>query len=92
MWLIIIIAISNRLALLILYITTNFMERAFDGWFWPLLGALFMPWTLLWCVYILNTGGFTDWRTIVLLSCVAADLAPYLPAIAPYKRNQYEGG
>ncbi|MBI5077499.1 hypothetical protein HZB94_03925 [Candidatus Falkowbacteria bacterium] len=83
MWIIISLAISNRLALLIIYLTTNFMEKAFSGWFWPLLGSLFMPWTTLWCVYVLNNNGFTDWRTLILFSCIVADLAPYLTAIMP---------
>jgi hypothetical protein len=39
--------ISARLALLVLWIFTDFVDRAYDTWIVPLLGLLLLPWTTL---------------------------------------------
>jgi hypothetical protein len=49
--LLLIALVSPRLALLILWISTNFVDRAFDSFFVPLLGIVFFPITTL--VYVL---------------------------------------
>ena len=38
---------APRLVLAFLFFFTNYTSRAFDGWFWPLLGFIFMPFTTL---------------------------------------------
>jgi len=43
--------LSPRLAIVLLWLFTNYVDRAFAGWFWPLLGLIFLPWTTL--LYIL---------------------------------------
>jgi hypothetical protein len=43
---------SPRLALLLLWLFTNYVDRAFAGWFWPLVGLLFAPWTTLFYVLV----------------------------------------
>jgi hypothetical protein len=43
--------LSPRLALVLLWLFTNYVDRAFSGWFWPLLGLIFLPWTTL--LYVL---------------------------------------
>jgi hypothetical protein len=43
--------LSPRLALFLLWAFTNYVDRAFAGWFLPLLGLIFLPWTTL--LYVL---------------------------------------
>jgi len=42
--------LSPRLGLFLLWAFTNYVDRAFSGWFLPLLGLIFMPWTTLFYV------------------------------------------
>lgn len=51
-------------------------EHAFNLWIWPLLGALFLPWTTLMYVLVASGGvhGF-DWLWLALT--VIADLGMY---------------
>lgn len=76
MWFLIIflLSISPRLILFILFCFTDYLRVAFDGWLWPLIGFLLMPWTTLWCAYVWNNGEFDTWRVIVLIICVLTDL------------------
>ncbi|TCC07829.1 hypothetical protein [Kribbella soli] len=57
-----------RFALLILWIARpKFVDEAFDGWFWPLLGIIFLPFATLMYV-VLHTGGGLhgfDWGWII---------------------------
>ena len=70
------------------------MDAAFDGWVWPLLGLIFLPFATLIYV-ILWTGGGPDgwdWFWVILAGCfdvahwaarlVAARQAPGYPARA----------
>ena len=41
-----------RVALVIVWITTNYVDRAFDSWILPLLGLIFLPFTTL--IYALS--------------------------------------
>jgi hypothetical protein len=43
--------LSPRLGLLLLWLFTSYVDLAFAGWFLPLLGLLFAPWTTL--LYVL---------------------------------------
>jgi hypothetical protein len=43
---------SPRFALLLLWLFTNYVDRAFAGWILPLLGLLFAPWTTLFYVLV----------------------------------------
>ncbi len=39
--------ISPRLVILILWITSDVLSRAFDSWFLPFIGFFLLPWTTL---------------------------------------------
>jgi hypothetical protein len=39
--------ISPRLALFFIWIFSNLLDRAYDGWLVPLLGFFVLPWTTL---------------------------------------------
>ena len=47
--------ISPRLALFAIFVFSNMIDRAFDGWLLPLLGFFLLPWTTL--AYV----AFWDW-------------------------------
>ena len=44
--------LSPRLAVILLWLFTNYVDRAFSGWFLPLLGVIFLPWTTLFYVLV----------------------------------------
>ena len=48
---------------------------AFNTWIWPLLGLIFLPWTILMYVIVFPVGGF-DWIWLGL--AFAADIAGYV--------------
>ena len=39
--------LGPRVALVLLWLFTNYLSRAFDTILWPLLGFLFLPWTTI---------------------------------------------
>lgn len=39
--------LGPRLAIFLLWLFTNYLSRAFDGFLLPLLGFLFLPWTTI---------------------------------------------
>ena len=49
--------LSPRFALFLLWAFTNYVDRAFSGWFVPLLGLLFAPWTTLFYVMVYAPAG-----------------------------------
>jgi hypothetical protein len=54
--------LSPRLGIIVLWAFTNYVQRTFDTWFWPLLGLIFLPWTTL--MYLLVSapvGEITFW-------------------------------
>ena len=48
---------------------------AFNTWIWPLLGLIFLPWTVLMYVIVFPVVGWFDW--IFLGLALAADIAGY---------------
>jgi hypothetical protein len=64
--------ISPRLALFAIFVFSNMIDRAFDGWVLPLLGFFLLPWTTL--AYV----AFWDWgpgREVVGIEWLAVVLA-----------------
>src|SRR5688572_14034693 len=59
-----------RIGLLVIWAFTDWVDIAFDNWFWPLLGVIFLPFTTLLYVLVdvstigsINLGG---WLLIIL--------------------------
>jgi hypothetical protein len=71
--------ISPRLALFFIFLFSNMLDRAFDGWLLPLLGFFVLPWTTLAYTVMWDTGTATvdgfEWFIVVL--AFLADLASY---------------
>ena len=49
--------LSPRFAVFLLWAFTNYVDRAFNGWFLPLLGIFFAPWTTLMYVLVYAPAG-----------------------------------
>ena len=49
--------LSPRFAVFLLWAFTNYVDRAFNGWFLPLLGIVFAPWTTLMYVLVYAPAG-----------------------------------
>jgi hypothetical protein len=71
--------ISPRLALFLVWIFDDLLERAFDDWIVPVLGFFLLPWTTLayavmWAAGPNGVEGF-EWFIVVL--AFLADLSSY---------------
>jgi hypothetical protein len=70
--------ISPRLAIFLLWLFTNLLNRAFESWVVPLLGFFLLPWTTLAYALMYDSGnrvyGF-EWFIVVLGFFI--DLASY---------------
>jgi hypothetical protein len=83
--------ISARLAVFLLWAFTNYVNIAFHGgWFWPLVGLIFAPWTTLFYVLAYAPAGpihVAGWIVIGIGVCL--DISSWVQAAAnrrvPYK-------
>jgi hypothetical protein len=69
--------LGPRAAILLWYLLQPLRWRAtFDTFLWPLLGALFMPWTTL--AYVLTApGGVNGLDVVLIVIAVLVDLGSY---------------
>ncbi len=75
---ILIAMLSPRLGVVILWLLTDYVNRAFDTWIIPLLGLIFLPWTTL--IYILvaaPVGHITLWGWFMVALGVLVDLSSH---------------
>lgn len=64
-----------RVALLLLFFFSNYLERAYHGIIFPLLGFLFLPLTTLAYAWMANTGQpTTGINLLILIVAVVIDL------------------
>ena len=75
----VIAALSPRLAGLLMWIFTPWVDRAFGPLIWPILGIVFLPLTTLLYVILWNTGGrgVNGWEWFFVILAVLGDLASY---------------
>ena len=67
--------ISPRLVLFCLWLFTDYLSRAFNGWFWPTIGFFFLPMTTLaYAVAENEFHGFDGIGLVILLVGFAVDL------------------
>jgi hypothetical protein len=79
----IIMMLSPRLGIILLWLFTNYVNTAFNTWIWPLLGLVFLPWTTL--LYILVSapaGGITFWGWLLVALGLVSDLASHTNAFS----------
>lgn len=67
--------VGPRLVLVLLWLLTDYLSRAFDTFVWPLLGFLFLPWTTIASAFAQNElGGLSGPGIIVLLLGLLVDV------------------
>ena len=49
--------LGPRLALFVLFLTSDYLGSAYELNLWPFLGFIFLPWTTLAYAYAMNEGG-----------------------------------
>ena len=72
--------ISPRLALFFIFLFSNMIDRAFDGWLLPLVGFFLLPWTTLayaW-TWALGTNEVAGFEVFVVILAFVVDLGSYL--------------
>jgi hypothetical protein len=76
---VLIAVLSPRLAVLLMWIFTPWVDRAFGPIVWPILGIIFLPLTTLMYVILWNTNGrgVNGWEWILVALGVVGDLASY---------------
>ncbi|MEX0620869.1 MAG: hypothetical protein WD181_04740 [Solirubrobacterales bacterium] len=70
--------ISPRLALFFTFVFSDWVGKAFDGWFLPVLGFFLLPWTTL--AYIVMwqiTPGVSGFEWFVVVFAFLVDLGSY---------------
>jgi hypothetical protein len=84
---VLIAAFSPRLAVVLMWIFTPWVDRAFGPIIWPILGVIFLPLTTLLYVILWNTGGrgVTGWEWIFVALAFVGDLASY--SATAYRRQ-----
>jgi hypothetical protein len=70
--------IGPRVALLLWWIFGDKVDAAFDSWFWPLLGLIFLPWTTLFYVIAWSPiVGVDGWEWLFVALGVVLDIMTY---------------
>ncbi len=69
--------IGPRVALFFVWVSTNFVQRAFDGFLVPFLGLLVLPWTTLMYVLVYDGAGVSVLGWFFVALGLAADLSSY---------------
>jgi hypothetical protein len=75
--------IGPRFAFLIYWlIRPAYVQLVFKTWIWPLLGLIFLPWTMLMYVIVYGANGIVgiDWFWLAL--ALVADIASYASSAA----------
>jgi hypothetical protein len=71
--------ISPRLALFVLWLFTDMISRAFEGWLVPFLGFVLLPWTTL--AYVLmwssSANGVVGFEWFIVILAFLFDLGSY---------------
>ena len=66
--------ITPRLIMVLLWLFTDYLSRAFDSFFWPLLGFLFLPTTTMAYAVAQNAyHGVRGWGLAIVILGVAVD-------------------
>ena len=73
-----VVAASPRLILFGMWFFTDYIGRAFEGWFLPFLGFLFLPTTAIAYAIAANEfGGFQGWGAVITAAGVVIDAVIY---------------
>lgn len=70
-------ASAPRIGFVILWLFTDYVERAYDGLLIPLLGVLFLPYTALVYAFVGADGTLSTLNIVFLVIAVVVDLGTY---------------
>ncbi len=80
-------AVAPRLALILMWLFTPWVGRAFDSFVIPLLGLIFLPLTTV--LYVLvSPGGLSGFDWLLLIAGVVGDLGAYGGGAYSRRRSQ----
>src|SRR5512145_364990 len=80
--------LGPRVAVALIWIFGNRVELAFDSWWLPLLGLIFLPWTTLAYLIAWQAGGLDgNGDALLIVLGVAADIVTYLQRSAAKSVN-----
>jgi hypothetical protein len=65
------------------------MKMAFENWFWPVVGLIFMPWTTLMYTIVYGANGMVGFDWVWVCLGVVADIASY--SGGAWKRKEVPG-
>jgi hypothetical protein len=67
--------VGPRLVIFLVWLFTNYLSRAFDGFLLPLLGFLLLPWTTIaWAIAQNELGGASGIGLLVIVIGFLADI------------------
>lgn len=70
--------ISPRLALFVLWLSTDLLSRAFESWFVPFLGFFLLPWTTLaYAAMWSSSNGVKGFEWFIVALAFLIDLGSY---------------
>ncbi|MEM6645712.1 MAG: hypothetical protein AAF730_05630 [Bacteroidota bacterium] len=78
--------LAPRVVILALWLVTEWFTGVFDLFLWPLLGFLFMPFTMLWYSAVVNWYGGA-WGTLQIIGLVIAIIADLSPSSVKRKKR-----
>ena len=77
-----------RFTMVVLWITTDYLSRAYDGWLLPLLGFFLLPTTTLaYAVAQNQTGGLRSWGGALVVIAVLLDLGSWGRGRGAFRRE-----
>ena len=72
-------AFAPRLALILIWIFTPLVSRAFGNWIIPLLGVIFLPFTtLIYTLVVGSLGTLTVWGWLAVIAGLILNLRNYI--------------
>lgn len=67
--------VGPRVALVVLWLFSDYLNRAFDTFLWPLLGFIFLPWTTIAFAFAHNSlGGLEGIGLLIVIVAVLTDI------------------
>jgi hypothetical protein len=67
--------LTPRVAMVLIFLLTDWFRRAYETTIWPLLGFLFMPYlTLAYMAMKLNGGTLTGWWLALVIAAAVIDV------------------
>ena len=81
-------ALGPRFVLALEWIFGHRIQAAFSGWWWPLLGLIFLPWTTLMYVIVWSAGGVHGANWIAVAIGFLLDVISYTGRLSQRRYQQ----